>query len=76
MTVTVRMDVSDNIALLDRCTADIRREAVVRVFNEIANDEGNNVRDVALILRVDGIDIAVICAHCAANDDTGDIELF
>jgi len=76
MTVTVLVDFSDKTEGDRDAFANVRRAAVLNCFDRITAEPDNNLDDLALILNVDGADIAVLCAHAKAHVDSSAIELF
>jgi len=76
MRVTIRMDFMDPALSCDAVFSNMRRAAVIECFEKLSQDKENDTDDMALILQVDGADIAVKCAHIEMMGASHDVELF
>jgi hypothetical protein len=76
MIVTVRVDFSDHYTDRECAFSCLKRSMIVNYFDEISKDQDNIHDDMALILRVDGADIGVVCTHFSNIREQNAIELF
>jgi len=71
VTITVLVEGSDDKNNMDRRVVDLHKTKIAHVFSIIANLPENRNDDMAIILRIDGHDVDLRCAH-----QESDIELF
>jgi len=76
MAATVRVDFTDLAGGDCSVHSKLRRTSVIHFFEKMATERDNEIADLALILHVDGADVAVVCAHHAARHAASSVELF
>ena len=76
MTVTVRVDYTEDPKKWDSAASCMHRAVILDFFDKITNNNDNIIDDMALILHVDHADIGVVCAHFSMVREQNAIELF
>lgn len=72
MTTTVLIEGRDCVHPNGNHVVQMHEDSLAEIYEQIVADEGTNVADLAVILRIDGVDVASKCSHETADD----IELF
>jgi hypothetical protein len=76
MAITVRADFFEKPSVCDELYPALSRASLINFYDGLVADPVNHIDDMALILHVDGADVAVRCSHIANDRTASDIELF
>jgi hypothetical protein len=69
--VTVLVDAAEHAAATGSHIVDIHHSAITEIYDKIVMELGD-VSDVAVILRIDGVDVAAKCSRRNHADDDDD----
>ena len=68
MVATVRIDFGESDGHHSEMSRSLRQAAIVDFYQKVVADQANHADGLAIILHVDGFDIASKCAHAEALD--------
>lgn len=69
MSTTVLISANDKSGKSGDHIVNFYLNEISELYDKMVSDPENNVNDLAIILQVDGVDIASRCCHCEEDDE-------